>query len=42
VHIVCREHFGIDVNPERVPVLEAIKVNARVVQIFDARWSMTA
>lgn len=32
-----REYFGIDINPERMPVLEAIKINARVLQIMSER-----
>jgi xylose isomerase len=32
-----KEHLGIDINPEHMPVLEAIKVNARVLQIMNER-----
>jgi xylose isomerase len=32
-----REHFGVDINPEHMPVLEAIKVNARALQIMNER-----
>ena len=29
--------FGIDINPERMPVMEAIKVNARALQVMNER-----
>jgi xylose isomerase len=32
-----REQFGIDINPEHMPVLEAIKINARVLEIMTER-----
>ncbi|OHD74243.1 MAG: xylose isomerase [Spirochaetes bacterium RBG_16_67_19] len=30
-------YFGIDINPERLPVLEAVKINARALQIMNER-----
>jgi len=32
-----KEHFGLDINPEHMPVLDAIKVNARALQIMNER-----
>jgi xylose isomerase len=32
-----RGYFGLDINPERMPVLEAVKVNARALQIMNER-----
>ena len=32
-----REYFGADINPEHMPVLEAIKINARALQIMNER-----
>ena len=32
-----KEYFGIDINPEHMPVLEAVKINARALQIMNER-----
>lgn len=32
-----KEYFGIDINPERMPVLKAVEVNARVLEIMNER-----
>jgi xylose isomerase len=32
-----REHFGIDINPEHMPVLDAIRINARALEIMKER-----
>jgi xylose isomerase len=32
-----KEYFGIDINPEKMPVLEAVKINARALQIMNER-----
>ncbi len=32
-----KEYFGLDINPEHMPVMEAIKVNARVLEVMNAR-----
>jgi xylose isomerase len=31
------EYFGLDINPERMPVLEAVRINTRVLQIMNER-----
>jgi len=32
-----REYFGVDINPEHMPVLEAIKISSRALQIMNER-----
>ena len=32
-----REHFGADINPEHMPVLDAVRINARALQIMNER-----
>jgi len=32
-----REHFGVDINPEHMPVMEAIRINSRALQIMNER-----
>jgi len=32
-----REHYGVDINPEHMPVLDAIRINARALQIMKER-----
>jgi len=32
-----REYFGVDINPEHMPVLEAVKINARALRIMNER-----
>ena len=32
-----KEYFGIDINPEKMPVLEAVKINARALRIMSER-----